>query len=185
LVPEKINHLTNRLPPTCLTQTVVHHPSDGIADSGSSIHCFMQHKTKTTNDRPNLQGLRALQPVGSPIISHTKCEMNESRLPTGATTGHKSPHVKQNFISLGDITPSGSKIWEYPPPFISRAPPFIWSTVGRKQGNLFRRDSLFELGYIWIYYPGLPELFKLLSIAATISISISENININRCHQQY
>jgi hypothetical protein len=32
---------------------------------------------------------------------------------------------------------------------------------------------------IWIYYPGLRELFELLSIAATSSISISENININ------
>jgi hypothetical protein len=38
---------------------------------------------------------------------------------------------------------------------------------------------------IWIYYPGLRELFELLSIAATSSISISENININRRHQQY
>jgi hypothetical protein len=61
----------------------------------------MQNETKTTNDRPNLQGLRALQPDGSPIISHTKCEMNESRVPAGATTGHKFPHVKQNIISLG------------------------------------------------------------------------------------
>jgi hypothetical protein len=61
----------------------------------------MQHETKTTNNRPNLQGLRALQPNGSPIVSNTKCEMNESRLPIGATTGHKSPHVKQNIISLG------------------------------------------------------------------------------------
>jgi hypothetical protein len=61
----------------------------------------MQHETKTNNDRPNIQGLRALQPDGSPIVSITKCELNESRLPTVATTGHKSPHVKHNIISLG------------------------------------------------------------------------------------
>jgi hypothetical protein len=30
-----------------------------------------------------------------------KCEINETRLPPGATTGHKFPNVKQNIISLG------------------------------------------------------------------------------------
>jgi hypothetical protein len=45
-------------------------------------------------------GIRATQPDGSPIITHTKCDIIEGRLPAAAKIGYKFNTVKQNFVSI-------------------------------------------------------------------------------------
>jgi hypothetical protein len=92
-------------PPLPITQ----HLDDPIADSGSIIHC-LKPTAITENDRHDPKGLRAAQPDGSPIISHTKCEIIERRLPLAANMGYKFDNVKHNIISIPVLCDNGCEI---------------------------------------------------------------------------
>jgi hypothetical protein len=99
------------LPPLRLNppQTSRHPTDDPIADSGSTIHC-LKSTASTENDRYDPAGLQAAQPDGSPIISHTKCDIIERRLPPGAKGGYKFDTVKQNIISIPVLCDNGCEV---------------------------------------------------------------------------
>jgi hypothetical protein len=87
----------------------IQHLDDPIADSGSTIHC-LKPTAITDNDRHHPTGLHATQPDGSPMISHTKCEIIKRRLPLPAKTGYKFENVKHNIISIPVLCDNGCEI---------------------------------------------------------------------------
>jgi hypothetical protein len=99
------------LPPLRISPPPPHRPptNNPIADSGSTIHC-LKTTASNENDRHDPAGLRAAQPDGSPIISHTKCDIIESRLPPAAKIGYKFATVKQNMISIPVLCDNGCEV---------------------------------------------------------------------------
>ena len=81
---------------------------DGIADSGSTLHCY-RRDTTTDNDSTDAV-LNDVQPDGSQIVSILQAIMKVSTLNKEACRGYNFTTLTQNLISLPVIEDNGCTI---------------------------------------------------------------------------
>ena len=83
---------------------------NAIADSGTTIHCLCTD-SPSMDDKMDINGIRAIQPDGSPITSNATCKLRLTNLPEGARKAYKFPQQAGNaLISLPVLCDNGCDV---------------------------------------------------------------------------